>query len=95
MNLLQKIDNSLNVFVSLNPCTLPSKSLTHKRIIYEHPIFNSKTNEAQKNMIKIQGKNNIFYAGAWQKYGFHEDGILSSVKISKLLKVQIPWEKRN
>ena len=95
MNLLQKIDNSLNVFVSLNPCILPSKSLTHKKIIYEHPIFNSKTNEAQKNMIKIQGKNNIFYAGAWQKYGFHEDGILSAVNISKLLKVKIPWEKRN
>ena len=69
--------------------------MTHKKITYEHPIFNSKTNEAQKNMIKIQGRNNIFYAGAWQKYGFHEDGILSSVKISKLFKVQIPWEKRN
>jgi len=92
MNLLQKINNSINVFVSLNPYILPSKSLTHKKITYEHPIFNSKTNEAQKNMIKIQGKNNIFYAGAWQKYGFHEDGIKSAVNISKLLKVQIPWE---
>ena len=95
MNLLQKIDNSLNVFVSLNPCTLPSKSLTHKRIIYEHPIFNSKTNEAQKNIIKIQGKNNIFYAGAWLKYGFHEDGIASAVNISKILNVAVPWEQRN
>ena len=95
MNLLQKINNSLNVFVSLNPYIIPSKSLTYKKIIYEHPIFNSKTNEAQSKMIEIQGKNNIFYAGAWLKYGFHEDGIASAVNISKTFKVDVPWDKRN
>ena len=95
MNLLQKINNSLNVFVSLNPYIIPSKSLTYKKIIYEHPIFNSKTNEAQSKMIEIQGKNNIFYAGAWLKYGFHEDGIASAVNISKTLNVAVPWEQRN
>ena len=95
MNLLQKINNSLNVFVSLNPYIIPSKSLTYKKIIYEHPIFNAKTNEAQSKMIEIQGKNNIFYAGAWLKYGFHEDGIASAVNISKTLNVAVPWEQRN
>ena len=95
MNLLQKINNSLNVFVSLNPYIIPSKSLTYKKIIYEHPIFNSKTNEAQSKMIEIQGKNNIFYAGAWLKYGFHEDGIASAVNISKALNVAVPWKQSN
>ena len=95
MNLLQKINNSLDIFVSLNPYIIPSKSLTYKKIIYEHPIFNSKTNEAQSKMIEIQGKNNIFYAGAWLKYGFHEDGIASAVNISKTLNIEIPWEQRN
>ncbi len=95
MNLLQKINNSLDIFVSLNPYIIPSKSLTYKKIIYEHPIFNSKTNEAQSKMIEIQGKNNIFYAGAWLKYGFHEDGIASAVNISKTLNVVVPWEQKN
>ena len=95
MNLLQKINTSLNVFVSLNPYIIPSKSLTYKKIIYEHPIFNSETNEAQSKMIEIQGKNNIFYAGAWLKYGFHEDGIASAVNISKTFKVDVPWDQRN
>ncbi len=95
MNLLQKINNSLDVFVSLNPYIIPSKSLTYKKIIYEHPIFNSKTNEAQSKMIEIQGKNNIFYAGAWLKYGFHEDGVASAVNISKTLNVTVPWEQRS
>ena len=93
MNLLQKINNSLNVFVSLNPYITPIKSLTYKKIIYEHPIFNTQTNEAQKKMTEIQGKNNIFYAGAWLKYGFHEDGIMSAVNISSLLNIKIPWKK--
>ena len=93
MNLLQKINNSLNVFVSLNPYITPIKSLTYKKIIYEHPIFNTQTNEAQKKMTEIQGKNNIFYAGAWLRYGFHEDGIMSAVNISSLLNIKIPWKK--
>ena len=93
MNLLQKINNSLNVFVSLNPYMTPIKSLTYKKIIYEHPIFNTQTNEAQKKMTEIQGKNNIFYAGAWLRYGFHEDGIMSAVNISSLLNIEIPWKK--
>ena len=93
MNLLQKINNSLNVFVSLNPYKMPIKSLTYKKIIYEHPIFNTQTNEAQKKMTEIQGKNNIFYAGAWLRYGFHEDGIMSAVNISSLLNIKIPWKK--
>ena len=95
MNLLQKINSSLNVFVSLNPHIIPSKLLTYKKIIYEHPIFNSKTNEAQKKIIEIQGRNNIFYVGAWLKYGFHEDGIASAVNISKTFKVDVPWEQSN
>ena len=93
MNLLQKINNSLNLFVSLNPYITPIKSLTYKKIIYEHPIFNTQTNEAQKKMTEIQGKNNIFYAGAWLRYGFHEDGIMSAVNISSLLNIEIPWKK--
>ena len=93
MNVLQKINNSLNIFVSLNPYIIPSKSLTHKIITYEHPIFNSKTNESQKKMIQIQGKDNIFFVGAWLKYGFHEDGIASAVNISKSFKVKVPWNK--
>ena len=46
-------------------------------------------------MIEIQGKNNIFYAGAWLKYGFHEDGIASAVNLSKTFKVDVPWDERN
>ena len=84
-------NTSLNVFVSLNPFKMPNKSLIHKKIVYEHPIFNNGTNEAQKLINKIQGKNNIYYAGAWLGYGFHEDGISSAIDISKNFDIKVPW----
>ena len=91
MNQLQDLNTSLNVFVSLNPFKMPIKSLIHKKIIYEHPIFNNSTNKAQKLMDEIQGKDNIYYAGAWLGYGFHEDGISSAIEISKYFDIKVPW----
>ena len=92
MNKLQDLNSSLNVFVSLNPFKMPIKSQIHKKIIYEHPIFNNNTNEAQNQMNKIQGKDNIFYTGAWLGYGFHEDGISSAIEVVKYFDVKVPWE---
>ena len=37
---------------------------------------------AQKEIITIQGKDNIYYTGAWTGYGFHEDGIKSAVDVA-------------
>jgi uncharacterized protein len=92
MNILQKLDISLNLFVSLNPYHKPKKKLTHKVLSYEHPIFNIETEMAQKKISSIQGINNVFHTGAWTNYGFHEDGIKSAVKVVKKMNVQIPWE---
>ena len=92
MNILQNLNTSLNIFVSLNPYKKPKKGSIHKILYYEHPVFNLETNKAQYKLETIQGDNNIYYAGAWTAYGFHEDGIKSAVKITKLLDVKIPWD---
>ena len=92
MNILQNLNTSLNIFVSLNPYKKPKKELIHKILQYEHPVFNLETNKAQNELDSIQGNNNIYYTGAWTAYGFHEDGIKSAVKITKLLNVKISWD---
>ena len=92
MNILQKLETSLNIFVSLNPYQKPKKDLTHKVLSYEHPIFNVETNIAQQEISSIQGINNVFHTGAWISYGFHEDGIKSAVNVVKKMNVQIPWD---
>ena len=81
MNKLQNIDSKKNIFVTLNPSMKPSKETIIKRIIYDHPVYNLKTFKTQKKIKLIQGKNNIWYCGAYLGYGFHEDGIKSGLDI--------------
>ena len=54
-------------------------------MIYEHPFYNLATFLGRKNVDDIQGLNNTFYSGAYLGYGFHEDGINSALKVSKLI----------
>ena len=68
--------------------------MIHKIISYEHPIFNNETNDAQKEIDSIQGINNIYHTGAWTGYGFHEDGIKSSVNVAKYMDIDIPWDTK-
>jgi predicted NAD/FAD-binding protein len=91
MNNLQNIDSNYPLFVTLNPIEKIPKKDIFLEVNYEHPIFDLKAIEAQEDLQKIQGKRNIYFAGAWNKYGFHEDGLLSAVNIVKSLGVKIPW----
>ena len=91
MNNLQKLPTSENIFLSLNPPTLPKIDKIFGQYKYEHPILNNHTNKAQIKLSEIQGKNNLWFCGAWTKNGFHEDGILSALKISEKLGSNPPW----
>jgi len=33
----------------------------------------------------MQGQNNTWFAGAYTRYGFHEDGLLSAVNVAKAM----------
>ena len=39
----------------------------------------------QKNLSNIQNKKNILFCGSYFGYGFHEDGIKSSIDMLKFL----------
>ena len=70
-----------NYFVSLNPLS----KINQKNIILstylKHPVFNSDVIYAQKEIKNINGKNNIYFCGAYMGYGFHEDGVKSALDI--------------
>jgi predicted NAD/FAD-binding protein len=93
MNRLQPLTTDRTMIVSLNS-TKPPLHL-HREIIYEHPLFNSAAIQAQGRLEEIQGQGGVFHCGAWTRYGFHEDGILSSVRLAQAWHLPIPWLEKS
>ena len=92
MNLLQNIDKKYPLFVTLNPEEGSiDKGLIFREVMYEHPILDENALKGQSILENIQGQDNIWYAGAWTKYGFHEDGINSGIDIAKKLGCTCQW----
>ena len=86
INKLQPLPYKESIIVSLNPVTKIKDDKIIKTIFYQHPLFSTESIVAQDQINNIQGSNGIYFSGAWMRYGFHEDGILSTKKaIKKLL----------
>jgi predicted NAD/FAD-binding protein len=92
MNNLQAIDKAKPVFVTLNPITPPEPELVFDKHIFTHPVFTKNAIAAQERIPQLQGINNSWYCGAYTRYGFHEDGLLSAVNVVKSMGVTVPWE---
>lgn len=92
MNLLQSIDEQYPLIVTLNPLKRPPEDHIFDEHDFDHPIFDGPAIEAQAMLDAVQGQGNIWLAGAWTRYGFHEDGLQSGVKVAKALGAKVPWE---
>jgi predicted NAD/FAD-binding protein len=98
MNSLQNVSDRENYFVSIDRPEAIATDRVVRRINYEHPLF---TLGAVRAQAEIQALNaaardttQTFFAGAWQRFGFHEDGLLSAVQLSELLLGRDPWSTR-
>ena len=95
MNILQHIPTATfgDILVTLNPITPPAPSSIQGRYVYHHPLYNTTMIQSQKRLPSIQNTRGISYAGAWTKYGFHEDGFSSGIKVAvEHLGAELPWE---
>ena len=92
VNSLQDLGESApDYFVTLNPVHEPAKEKVIRRITLSHPIFGPDSVVAQEKLQSIQGKGGLYFCGAWCGYGFHEDGIKSSIEVLHCLGGKIPW----
>ncbi len=92
MNNLQNIDHKFPLFVTLNPNQEIDSNKIFARFVYEHPVFDSTAVTAQERIPEIQGTDRLYFCGAYQKYGFHEDGISSALSAINKLGVMAPWQ---
>lgn len=79
LNQLQPLPWRQPVIVSLNPLREPDPARVIGRYDYAHPVFDEAAVRAQARLHEIQGTGGVWFAGAWTRYGFHEDGLLSGL----------------
>lgn len=92
MNNLQNFDTEKPVIITLNPPTMPGADVTYDINHFDHPVFTRDAIDAQEKISAIQGQNKTWYVGAYQRYGFHEDGILSAANIIEQMGLTLPWQ---
>lgn len=92
MNNLQNIDHKFPLFVTLNPNQEIAQDKIFGKFLYEHPVFDASAVKAQELIDQIQGLDRLYFCGAYQKYGFHEDGISSAILAINKMGVRAPWQ---
>jgi predicted NAD/FAD-binding protein len=95
MNILQHIPENTfgDVLVTLNPLHDPDPETVQGRYTYSHPLYNTTAIQSQSLLPRIQNTRGISYCGAWTKYGFHEDGFSSGIKVAQdHLSAQLPFK---
>jgi predicted NAD/FAD-binding protein len=94
MNRLQGVSRDVNYFVSLNCHNRVAPAKVLRRIEYEHPLFTLGAIAAQKEMPglnRLAPAQTTYFAGAWLKYGFHEDGFASGLECARAITGEPIW----
>lgn len=82
MNKLQRLKAQRDYFVTLN-C---GDDIDPQSVIYEvdytHPIYTPQSPASQRAIKDLNGTRNTFFCGAYMRYGFHEDGVISALNVT-------------
>ena len=85
LNLLQNLKCDEDIFLTLNPYFEIDQSKILKKVKFTHPYFDQSALEHQRELQNLQNKRNMLFCGSYFGYGFHEDGIKSSIEMLKNL----------
>jgi predicted NAD/FAD-binding protein len=92
MNDLQRISSQKHgdLFATLNPLFPPSPKRVLGHYTYAHPVLSADAVRTQRRLAQLNsqapesGQHRAF-AGAWTRYGFHEDGFASGLRAAAAL----------
>ena len=88
LNRLQPLPWRTPVFVSLNPARPIDPARVLGEFEYDHPVFDLGAIRAQQQLARFQGRSHVWFCGAWTRYGFHEDGLMSGLAVVDALRAQ-------
>ncbi|HTP40183.1 MAG TPA: FAD-dependent oxidoreductase [Steroidobacteraceae bacterium] len=79
MNILQALKSHRTICLTLNRTEAIDPARILRRVVYHHPVFTASAVAAQARRAAIDGVRNTYYCGAYWRYGFHEDGVVSAL----------------
>ncbi len=79
MNILQSLAAPVQFCVTLNHTAAIDPGKIIQTFNYTHPVFTEKAVAAQKRQREINGAHRTYFCGAYWRYGFHEDGVVSAI----------------
>jgi predicted NAD/FAD-binding protein len=88
INQLQPLPWKMPVIVSLNPTRPIDPAHVIADFEVDHPVFDLAAIAAQRELPRFQGRSHVWFCGAWTRYGFHEDGLMSALAVVKGLREQ-------
>lgn len=95
MNELQGVSEKNQYFVSINPPSSPAPESIKRTLRYEHPLFDLAAVDAQGRLPELHKagqESGRYFCGAWQRNGFHEDGLWSAVNVCTEILGRDPWQ---
>jgi len=83
MNILQGLEARETFCVTLNRTAQIDPARIVKRLNYHHPLYTPAAVAAQARQSEVNGANRTYFCGAYWRYGFHEDGVVSALNALK------------
>lgn len=80
---LQRISSPSRLLVTLNPPRPIESKYVLGEFAYQHPVFSRESIEAQQKWNEINGSRRTYFCGAYWGHGFHEDGLISGLKVAE------------
>jgi predicted NAD/FAD-binding protein len=91
MNRLQKIRKSAPLFVTLNPVSRPAEDRTFGVYQFDHPMYDAPSAAGRSDLRRLQGRNGLYFSGAWLGDGFHEAGLRTGLEAAIAMGGRVPW----
>ena len=78
-------DANLKVREIIQSCVANKIREILKIVKFAHPYYNQRALDAQPELVNLQNKKDLLFCGSYFGYGFHEDGIKSSIEMLRSL----------
>ncbi|MGP3698392.1 NAD(P)/FAD-dependent oxidoreductase [Rhodobacter sp. NSM] len=89
MNSLQPIPEDDPLFVTLNGNREIREELVHDVVTFRHPVYDLGAQLGVAALRMMNGRNQTWFAGAWMRNGFHEDGFASAVDVVEAMRGRV------